>query len=83
MSDTTRTRFKIVKMVLGTNATSDDLRIIGIRFGMEDNLDIDLDVIAILEDQDVYNCQICNVWCDTSYMHNDVCNDCYQEDDDV
>jgi hypothetical protein len=82
MELTKEQRQKIAEEVLGSCMGGWELTDLGISFGMPERIDTDLTVAMMCEEEGVWNCQICNWWCEESEMHNDVCNDCYQGDDD-
>ena len=85
MKITRKIRNQIAAEVLGSGMGPIDLTKLGESLGFKDELmdDIDLQVAMIAEAEGVWNCQVCNWWCEQSDMHNEICNDCYQEDDDV
>ena len=78
-------RNKIAAEVLGSCMGPNELRELGESLGFTDDImdDIDLQVAIIAEEEGVWRCQVCDWWCEDSEMLNEICNDCYQEDDDV
>ena len=85
MKITKEIRNEIAAEVLGSGYGPIDLTALGERLGFTDDVcdDIDLQVAIIAEQEGVWNCQVCGWWCEEAEMHNEICNDCYQEDDDV
>ena len=83
MKITQEIRAKIAAEVQGSGMGSIELRELGISLGFPDWHNLDLDIAVIAEEEGVRNCDTCNWWCEEAEMHNDICSDCYQKDDDV